>query len=72
MPIIEVHLAEGRSQQTKAQLCKSVTDAVVASVGVRPEQVRIIIREIPDGHFAVAGEVKHDVFGTGSSNAAPD
>lgn len=69
MPIIEVHIAEGRSMEDKNKFVRQVADAAVDSLGVRLEQVRIIIREIHDGHFSVGGEPKYDVFGTG--NGAP-
>ena len=63
MPIIEVHIAQGRSMDAKRQLFKGITNAAVESLGVRPEQVRIILREIDEGHFAVGGEPKLNVFG---------
>ncbi|WP_422561264.1 tautomerase family protein, partial [Parvibaculum sedimenti] len=35
--------------------CKALTDAAVTAVGVRPEQVRVVINETPLEHYAVAG-----------------
>jgi len=55
MPIVEITLVEGRSQEQKRALMKEVTDAVVSSVGAPIEAVRVIIREIPPEHFAVGG-----------------
>ena len=37
MPIIQVHLLEGRTTDQKRALVTSVTDAVVKSLGVKPE-----------------------------------
>ena len=58
MPIVEVTLVEGRSKEQKRALVKEVTDAVVSSIGAPIEAVRVIIREIPPEHFAVAGVPK--------------
>jgi 4-oxalocrotonate tautomerase len=58
MPIVEITLLEGRSETQKRALVKEVTDAIVSSIGAPKEAVRIIIREIPPGHFAVAGVIK--------------
>lgn len=56
MPIISVVLAEGRSEQKKRGFIRAMTDAAVSSLGVRPEQVRIIINETSLKHYAVGGE----------------
>lgn len=56
MPIISVVLAEGRSEQKKRGFIRAVTDAAVSSLGVNPDQVRIIINETPLGHYAVGGQ----------------
>ncbi len=56
MPIIHVHMMEGRSPDQKQAMMKRVTEAVVETLGVRTEAVRIILQEIPSGHFAVGGE----------------
>ena len=60
MPIFEVTLLEGRNLEQKRALTESVTAATVSALGVKPEQVRIIIREVPAQHFAVGGVLKAD------------
>ena len=55
MPIIQVHLLEGRSQETKARLVKNITKAVCESLGTAEEQVRIILSEMLEENFAVGG-----------------
>ena len=69
MPIMEVTLLEGRSAEDKRAFTRGVTEATVAALGVSPEQVRIIIREIPAEHFAVAGISKAD-SGAGDPGSA--
>ena len=58
MPIVNITLIQGRSPEKKAALMKSVTEAVVASIGAPAESVRVIINEVPPEHFAVAGVAK--------------
>lgn len=55
MPIISVVMAEGRSTAMKRCFIRAVTDAAVSSLGVRPEQVRVVLQETPLEHYAVAG-----------------
>ncbi len=55
MPIIQIHLLEGRSQEKKELLVRNVTKAVCESIGTKEEQVRIILSEMPDQHYAVGG-----------------
>jgi 4-oxalocrotonate tautomerase len=64
MPIIQMNLVEGRSVAQKRAAVAAITEAVVRSLGVRPEQVRIMINEMPSEHFAVGGE-------TAAMRAAP-
>jgi 4-oxalocrotonate tautomerase len=56
MPIIQMNLVEGRSVAQKRAAVAAITEAVVSSLGVRPEQVRIMIHEMASEHFAVGGE----------------
>jgi 4-oxalocrotonate tautomerase len=56
MPIIQLNLAEGRTVEQKAAAMAAITDAVVCTLDVRPEQVRILIIEVSPENFAIAGE----------------
>jgi 4-oxalocrotonate tautomerase len=56
MPIIQLNLAEGRTVEERAAAMAAITDAVVRTLGVRPEQVRIQINEVSPDNFAVGGE----------------
>ncbi len=60
MPIMEVTMLEGRGLEQKRAFIARVTEAAVTSLAVAPDQVRIIIREIPAEHFAVGGISKAD------------
>jgi 4-oxalocrotonate tautomerase len=56
MPIIQLNVAEGRTSEQKLAMMAAITDAVVRTLDVRPEQVRILINEVKDENFAIAGE----------------
>jgi 4-oxalocrotonate tautomerase len=55
MPIIEMHLMEGRGEDQKQKVATAVTAAVVEGLGVKPQSVRILITEHKNEEFYVAG-----------------
>ena len=55
MPIISVTIAEGRSIEKKRALIRALTEAVVSAFEVKPEQVRVMLNELPLDHYAIAG-----------------
>ncbi len=56
MPIIEVTLVEGRSAEKKEALIRALTDAAEQAIDAPRQSIRVLLREIPDAHFGVAGE----------------
>lgn len=56
MPIIEMHLLEGRTVEQKRGAAAAITQAVAQTLGVKPEQVRILITEHGFEDFSVAGK----------------
>lgn len=55
MPIISVIIAEGRGVEKKRKLVKALTDAAVEAFECSPQTVRVILKETPLDHYAVAG-----------------
>ena len=55
MPIIEVKMLEGRTDEQKARLSKALTDVTVEICEVRPDAVRVLIQELPPEHWSVGG-----------------
>jgi 4-oxalocrotonate tautomerase len=55
MPIIDVKLFAGRSIEQKRKLVAGITDAVVQSLDVKPDTVRITLIEMARDNHAVAG-----------------
>jgi 4-oxalocrotonate tautomerase len=56
MPIMQVFLVEGRTEEQKAKLIASLAEAAVNSIGVPIESVRVIITEMPNTHYGIAGK----------------
>ena len=52
MPLIEVTIAEGRSADTIRRMIHEVHEAVLRTVDTRPDYIRVIVREVPRGHWA--------------------
>lgn len=56
MPIIQVHMMEGRDDQQKEQLIAELTEAVVNSLGAPRDSVRVLLNEMPKSHWGIAGK----------------
>ncbi len=55
VPVVQVSLLKGRSEEQKRNLLRAITNAVVESVDAKPVSVRVIINEIEPSHWSVAG-----------------
>ena len=56
MPLVEVTLVHGRTDEQLRTLISTLTAAVVDAVGAPKENVRVVLREVPATHWA-AGDV---------------
>ncbi|MET3290480.1 UNVERIFIED_CONTAM: 4-oxalocrotonate tautomerase [Brevibacillus sp. OAP136] len=61
MPIINIQLIEGRDAEQIESLIAEVTETVVKNLQVRPEQVRVLVTEIPATHWGVGGKSKRSL-----------
>ena len=57
MPLIEVHMFEGRSDEQKKALLEAITRAVHESIGAPLPSIRVWIQEFSSKEFMVAGEL---------------
>jgi 4-oxalocrotonate tautomerase len=55
MPLIEVHLLEGRTPEQKKALLTAITKAVQESIGARLETIRIWIEEFSPKEYMSGG-----------------
>lgn len=60
MPIVQIHLLEGRSEEKKRALVKKVTEAICETVDAPPEAVRIILSDMKKSDYSIAGTLISD------------
>lgn len=51
------YLIEGRGPELKAALIAGLSEAATASIGISPEDVRVIIQDVPKTDMGLAGGV---------------
>lgn len=56
MPLAMIYMLEGRNSQKKERLIAEVTDAICHSLEAPREAVRVVIQEVPKGHWGIGGE----------------
>ncbi|WP_437883246.1 2-hydroxymuconate tautomerase [Pseudomonas sp. LRF_L74] len=56
MPIIQVHLIAGRSEEQKAHFIEAISRAAVDTLDAPIESIRVIINEVPSTDFGIAGQ----------------
>jgi 4-oxalocrotonate tautomerase len=60
MPLIEIHLLEGRTDEQKKALLAAVTAAVHESIGAPLEAIRVWVQEISPKEYMAAGVLAAD------------
>lgn len=62
MPIINVELFPGRSDDEKRKIAKRFTDSMVKICGAKPQAVHVLFKEIDTADWAKAGELFSDTY----------
>ena len=60
MPIVMVNIKEGRTVEQKRAMVTKMTDVLCETMNVKPASVRIIINEMKNDNFAIAGTLVCD------------
>jgi len=60
MPLVEIHILEGRTDEQKKTLLTAVTKAVQDSIGAPVESIRVWIQEMPKTEFMAGGVLAAD------------
>jgi 4-oxalocrotonate tautomerase len=55
MPYVKIEVIEGVTREQKAALVADVTQSLVDRLGKRPEQVFVVIHEVPAENWGAAG-----------------
>lgn len=56
MPLIEINMAEGRTEEQKKTLMSKITDVTEKVIGAPRKSIRVWINEFPDTDYMTAGE----------------
>jgi 4-oxalocrotonate tautomerase len=56
MPVAQINILEGRTDEQKEALIQEVSEAISRSLGAPVESVRIIINEMPKQNFGIGGQ----------------
>jgi len=57
MPIVNVQLLEGRSEEQKAKIAQIITDALVNIGGAEPDAVIVIFSDVKKSDLAKGGKL---------------
>jgi 4-oxalocrotonate tautomerase len=60
MPLVNVHMASGRTPAQKKALLEAITNAVVDTIGAQVDTVRVWIDEFPATDYMAGGELLAD------------
>lgn len=55
MPVVTVELWEGRTLEQKRKLVRAITDAMVEHAGAKPDNLHVILHEIPRENWGKGG-----------------
>jgi 4-oxalocrotonate tautomerase len=55
MPVIQVNLMQGRTNEQKKLLAQRITQSVVEVLGAKAESVRVLMHEMGPYDFSVGG-----------------
>jgi 4-oxalocrotonate tautomerase len=57
MPVVQVHLKEGRTVEQKRQLVEKISQDLVEICGSNPQRIHIIITDVPADNWGVEGKL---------------
>lgn len=54
MPLVQIQILGGRTEEQIGKLMKDVTDSISKSIDAPKEHIRVIVSETPKTHFSIA------------------
>lgn len=61
MPLAQIFLLEGRTEEQKRAVIEKVTQALCEAVDARPETVRVLIQDMPKSNWGIGGKSAKDL-----------
>jgi 4-oxalocrotonate tautomerase len=56
MPIAQISILPGRTDEQIADMIRSVTEAIHQSLGAPVESIRVLVEELPSTHWGIGGK----------------
>ncbi len=56
MPIAQLYIIEGRTEEQKETLIREVSEAMARSLDAPMDRIRVMITEMPKQHFGIGGQ----------------
>ncbi|MEW9670950.1 4-oxalocrotonate tautomerase [Ammoniphilus sp. 3BR4] len=63
MPLINITILQGRTEEQVKQLIQNVTVTVSETLGAPKESIRVLVHEMPKTHWGIAGTPVSDIPG---------
>ena len=60
MPLIEIHMLKGRTDEQKKKLMEAITEAVQISIQAPLSTIRVWINEFSPQEYMIAGKLKSE------------
>jgi len=57
MPVVQLTLREGRSLEQIQRTIEGISNVICTEIGVKPEDVTVLVTELPATHIGKAGTV---------------
>lgn len=61
MPVVQVHIKEGRSLGQRRELVRRITNDLVEVCGAAEDRVHVIINEVPEDQWGRGGALLSDI-----------
>ena len=56
MPIAQINILSGRTDEQKAKMIAAVTQAIADTLGAPKESIRVLVHEVPSTHWGIGGQ----------------
>jgi 4-oxalocrotonate tautomerase len=57
MPVVTVQMWTGRTKEQKRALVRAITEAMVQHAAAKPDNLHVIIQEVPKENWGLAGRL---------------